>query len=145
MTCRAGQWAAVAVDDRAARGPLGWVRGVRFYSLQKGPPAAEAAAPPNGLRLHDWTSELHDFVDTAALICALDLVVTVDTSIAHLAGALGKPVWVLVNTPSSWRWLRDRDDSPWYPTMRLFRQASEGDWSAAVAGVAAALSAGRSR
>jgi len=124
----------------AALGALGSVRGARFYSLQKGPPAAEAAAPPDGLRLLDWSNELHDFIDTAALICALDLVVTCDTSISHLAGALGKPVWVLVNKPPSWRWLRNRDDSPWYPTMRLFRQASEGDWGAPVAAVAAALS-----
>jgi len=128
----------------AALRPLGSVRGARYYSLQKGGPAAETAAPPEGLQLIDWTGELNDFVDTAALIRALDLVVTVDTSIAHLAGALDKPVWVLVNKPSSWRWLRERDDSPWYPTMRLFRQASEGDWGAPVAAVAAALSAGRS-
>lgn len=123
----------------AALGALGSVRGARFYSLQKGPPAAEAAAPPAGLRLLDLSDDLHDFVDTAALICALDLVITCDTSISHLAGALGKPVWVLVNKPPSWRWLRNRDDSPWYPTMRLFRQASEGDWGAPVAALAAAL------
>jgi len=118
---------------------LGSARGARFYSLQKGGPAAEALAPPAGLRLRDWSAELRDFVDTAALIRALDLVVTVDTSIAHLAGALAKPVWVLVNVPSSWRWLRNRADSPWYPTMRLFRQAAPGDWRAPVTEVGAAL------
>jgi Tfp pilus assembly protein PilF len=131
----------------AALAGLGSVRGARFYSLQKGPPAAEALAPPAGLRLRDWSAELRDFVDTAALVRALDLVVTVDTSIAHLAGALAKPVWVLVNVPSSWRWLRDREDSPWYPTMRLFRQAAPGDWGAPVSAVGAALAelAARSR
>lgn len=123
----------------AALGALGSVRGVRFYSLQKGPPAAEAAVPPADLRLLDWSNELHDFIDTAALICALDLVVTCDTSIAHLAGALGRPVWVLVNTPSSWRWLRKRNDSPWYPTMRLFRQESAGEWASPVSEARAAL------
>jgi tetratricopeptide (TPR) repeat protein len=130
----------------AALAGLGSVQGVRFYSLQKGPPAAEALAPPAGLQLRDWSAELRDFVDTAALICALDLVVTVDTSIAHLAGALGKSVWVLVNVPSSWRWLRNRDDSPWYPTMRLFRQAAAGDWRAPVteADIALAQLAARS-
>jgi len=125
----------------AALAALGAVRGARFYSLQKGPPAAEADAAPAAMRLRNWSAELRDFVDTAALIRALDLVVTVDTSIAHLAGALGAPVWVLVNVPSSWRWLRNREDSPWYPTMRLFRQASPGDWRAPVAGVGAALAA----
>jgi Tfp pilus assembly protein PilF len=118
---------------------LGSVQGARFYSLQKGPPAAEALAPPAGLRLRDWAAELRDFIDTAALIRALDLVITVDTSIAHLAGALGKPVWVLVNVPSSWRWLRERDDSPWYPTMRLFRQSMPGAWQAPVEAMRAAL------
>ncbi len=131
----------------AALAGLGSVPGARFYSLQKGGPAAETLAPPAGMRLRDWSAELRDFIDTAALICALDLVVTVDTSIAHLAGALGKPVWVLVNVPSSWRWLRNRDDSPWYPTMRLFRQAAPGDWRAPVteAGAALAELAARSR
>jgi len=125
----------------AALAGLGAVRGASYYSLQKGPPAAEADAAPAGMRLRNWSAELRDFVDTAALIRTLDLVITVDTSIAHLAGALGAPVWVLVNVPSSWRWLRNREDSPWYPTMRLFRQASPGDWRAPVTEIGAALAA----
>ena len=68
------------------------------------------------------------FVDTAALIANLDLVVTVDTAVAHLAGALGRPVWMALAALSDWRWLRERDDSPWYPTMRLYRQEKLGDW-----------------
>jgi len=104
--------------------------GVKFVSLQKGPAAQD---PPPGLDLIDWTSELHDMADTAALIENLDLVVTVDTSVAHLVGAMAKPGLVLLNTPPDWRWLLDRADSPWYPTLRLFRQPSPGDWSGAIA------------
>ena len=80
----------------------------------------------------DWTSELHDFADTSALIQALDAVVTVDTAVAHLAGALGKPVWILLPFLPDFRWLLDRSDSPWYPTARLIRQTCQGDWGAAV-------------
>src|SRR6202012_4470181 len=72
--------------------------------------------------------QLKDFSDTAALIANLDLVITVDTAVAHLAGALGTPVWVLLPFIPDWRWLLDRDDSPWYPTARLFRQTASGDW-----------------
>jgi tetratricopeptide (TPR) repeat protein/ADP-heptose:LPS heptosyltransferase len=107
---------------------LGQIPGVRFVSLQKGPAAEEARHPPPGLSLTDWTADLHDFADTAALISQLDLVIAVDTSVAHLAGAMGKPVWVLLQNVSDWRWLEGRDDSPWYPTMRLFRQPVQGDW-----------------
>src|SRR6202030_4014001 len=76
---------------------------------------------------------LKDFSDTAALISNLDLVISVDTSVAHLAGALGKPVWVLLTHVPDWRWLLDRDDSPWYPTARLFRQSGTGEWDAVIA------------
>ncbi len=95
--------------DRLA--PLGEISGVQFISLQKGAPAAEAARPPQGMELHDFTEDLHDFADTAALIDSLDLVISVDTAIAHLAGALGKPVWVLNRFDTDFRWPRDRDDS----------------------------------
>ena len=136
--------AANAVDRRrsmslARMAPLGTAAGVSFVSLQKGHRAEQAKAPPAGMALHDWTSELWDFADTAALIAALDLVISVDTSVVHLAGALGKPVWVLNRYDACWRWLYGRTDSPWYPTARLFRQSSYGDWDGVIAQVVAAL------
>jgi tetratricopeptide (TPR) repeat protein len=136
--------ASAAIDARrslrlAQLAPLAAARGVQFVSLQVGEPAAEALAPPAGLQLVDWTGELGDFADTAALIAGLDLVITVDTSVAHLAGALGRPVWILSRYDGCWRWLQDRDDSPWYPTARLFRQPAPGDWADVVAAVAKAL------
>ena len=108
--------------------PLAEARGVRFYSLQKGADAAQAATPPAGLTLVDWSAELRDLADTAALIANLDLVITCDTSVAHLAGALGAPVWVGLPFAPDWRWMLGRSDCPWYPTMRLFRQLRPGDW-----------------
>ena len=125
----------------AQMAPFGTVPGVTFVSLQKDAPAQQALRPPAGLTLHDWTAELHDFDDTAALIEALDLVISVDTAIVHLAGALGKPVWVLNRYDTDWRWLRDRDDSPWYPSLRLFRQKRPGEWDSVLDEVRAALTA----
>jgi ADP-heptose:LPS heptosyltransferase len=92
------------------------------------------------MRLVDLTSRIADFADTAALVSRLDLVVTIDTSVAHLAGAMGVPVWVLVAHAPDWRYHLARDDQPWYPSMRLFRQERDGDWSGAVARLAEALS-----
>jgi ADP-heptose:LPS heptosyltransferase len=89
--------------------------------------------------LCDLTAELSDFADTAALISALDLVIAVDTSVAHLAAALGKPVWLMLPFAPDFRWLFDREDSPWYPGMRLFRQQELGDWNGVVARISAAL------
>ena len=119
--------------------PLGDVSGVSFVSLQKDEAAAQAADPPHGMMLHDFTTDLHDFEDTAALVVNLDLVISVDTAVAHLAGALGKPVWLLNRCDTDWRWLLNRDDSPWYPTLRQFRQASPGDWDSAVCAARDAL------
>ena len=117
-----------------------------FYSLQKGQPAeAElarlTASGWDGPHIADVSAELGDFSDTAALIEALDLVVSVDTSTAHLTGALGKPVWILNRFDTCWRWLLDRTDSPWYPTARLYRQPTAGDWGAVLAQVRADLAA----
>ncbi len=113
-----------------------------FVSLQKGEPAGEARTPPAGMHLLDWTGELEDFADTAALVAALDLVIGVDTSVVHLAGAIGTPVWVLNRYDLCWRWLRDRTDSPWYPTMRLFTQPQPGDWNTVLAAVRTVLADG---
>lgn len=113
--------------------PLADAEGISFISLQKGDPAKEASTPPAGMGLIDWADELRDFRDTAALIANLDLVISVDTSVVHLAGAMGKPVWVLIPFCPDWRWMLDRTDSPWYPTMRLFRQTAIGDWAPCIA------------
>jgi len=91
------------------------------------------------MMLHDFTTDLHDFEDTAALVVNLDLVISVDTAVAHLAGALGKPVWLLNRFDADWRWLMNRDDSPWYPTLRQFRQPSFGDWNSVVCAARDAL------
>jgi tetratricopeptide (TPR) repeat protein len=122
--------------------PLADIGGLCLVSLQKGDATAQTRTSPEGMVLHDWTEELEDYADTAALVEALDLVISVDTSVAHLAGALGKPVWVLNRFDQCWRWLRDRTDSPWYPTARLFRQRAPGDWSGVIRDVAEALRAG---
>lgn len=105
------------------------VEGIDFYSLQKGERVKDMAALPANVPLHDLDTQIKTYADTAAIIEQLDLVISVDTSVAHLAGALGKPCWVLLCYTPDWRWLRNRDDSPWYPTMRLFRQTSRGNWS----------------
>jgi Flp pilus assembly protein TadD len=108
--------------------PLSAVKHARFVTLQLGPPAAQARRPPAGMELIDHTAELHDFTDTAAMLANLDLIITVDTAVAHLAGALARPAWVLLPYMPDWRWMLDRSDSPWYPTLRLFRQKTRGDW-----------------
>jgi len=113
--------------------PLAAIPGVSIYSLQKGEAAAQFRQQPWADPLNDLHDELRDFADTAAAISALDWVVTVDTSVAHLAGALGKPVWVLLSDAPDWRWLLDRDESPWYPSMRLFRQQAYHAWEAPLA------------
>ncbi|HEX2972724.1 MAG TPA: tetratricopeptide repeat-containing glycosyltransferase family protein [Tepidisphaeraceae bacterium] len=125
----------------ASFAPLAAVSGITFYSLQKGGPAAQAATPPAGMHLVDLTADLTDFGETAALASCLDLIITVDTAVAHLAGALAKPVWTLVPFIPDFRWFLNRDDTPWYPTMRLFRQPALDDWLSPINRLAAELHA----
>lgn len=112
--------------------PLLAVPGVSWVSLQK-PAVADM------VMTHDWTAELTDFAATAALLAGLDLVIAVDTAVAHLAGALGRPVWLLCQWNADWRWTPQATEIPWYPNMKIFRQPSQGDWPSVLAAVAAAL------
>jgi tetratricopeptide (TPR) repeat protein len=119
--------------------PLTRIPGVRIYSLQKGPAENQIQeAAPNGTMIH-LGPDLHDFADTAAALSCLDLLISVDTSVAHLAGAMARPVWLMLPRIPDWRWMLNRDDSPWYPTLRLFRQTRDGDWGKIVARIAAEL------
>ncbi|MCP3722125.1 tetratricopeptide repeat protein [Paraburkholderia sp. CNPSo 3272] len=120
--------------------PLAALTGNAWFALQKGPAAAQLEAIAGRWPMDAPGDDLHDFAATAALIEALDLVITVDTSVAHLAGALGKPVWVLLAAQPDWRWGKDRADSVWYPSARVFRQSTLGDWRGVVAELEAALS-----
>ncbi|WBL82159.1 tetratricopeptide repeat protein [Bradyrhizobium xenonodulans] len=114
--------------------------GVQLYSLQKEPrPDDGEVLAALGSDIVDLAPALGDFADTAAAVAALDLVIAVDTSVAHLAGALGRPVWMLTPYALDWRWLRDREDSPWYPTMRLFRQRAPREWDDPLLRISAAL------
>jgi hypothetical protein len=121
----------------AALTPLVDAGGGSFFSLQVGQAEGLGAFP--AATVTDLGPQLTDFAETAAVISGLDLVISVDTAVAHLAGALAKPCWLLLPQPAEWRWLEGRDDSPWYPTFRLFRQRVRGDWADVVARVAAAL------
>jgi hypothetical protein len=123
--------------------PLAKVEDVSLVSLQKGPGREQIEALGKRfpiIDLHDELDESADpFVNTAAVMKSLDLVITVDTASAHLAGALGVPVWLALARITDWRWLRDRDDTPWYPSMRLFRQEQLGAWRAVFARMAEEL------
>jgi Flp pilus assembly protein TadD len=132
-----------SLPSLAVLAPLGAIGGVSFISLQKGAGEDEAMHPPAGLDLMPLGAQLTDFADTAAVIASLDLVICVDTAVAHLAGALAKPCWVMLpDYRTDWRWMTERTDSPWYPgVMRLFRQTTMGDWSPVVAEVADSLKA----
>jgi hypothetical protein len=111
-----------------------------LFSLQKGNAAGEVVSAPPGFIVRDLSKGLSDFAETAAAVSQLDLVISVDTSVAHLAGALGKPVWTLLPYAADWRWLMPpREDTPWYPMMRLFRQTEPGDWGGVIARVGAEL------
>jgi tetratricopeptide (TPR) repeat protein len=123
--------------------PLAAIQGVRLISLQKDFGQEQVADLPAGMSVEtlgaDFDAGPDGFLDTAALMMALDLVISVDTSVAHLAGALARPAWVALPYVPDWRWLLEREDSPWYPTLRLFRQNRAGDWSAPFARMAQAL------
>jgi hypothetical protein len=119
--------------------PLFSLPGVRMYSLQVGAASAELGRIGDGTRPVDLSPHLRDFADTAAAITMLDLVISIDTAVAHLAGALGKAVWVLLPEDPDWRWMREREDSPWYPGMRLYRQSSGEGWGPVISHVGDAL------
>ena len=108
--------------------PLAAVQNIRLHSLQVGERSLGSNHVNHGLSLKDWSKQLTDFTQTAGLIHHLDLVITCDTSVAHLAGAMGKPVWMLVSHVPDWRWLMDCEDTPWYRSMRIFRQDQPGQW-----------------
>jgi hypothetical protein len=118
--------------------PLLAVPGVQLLGLQCGVRAADAAmlAAAGFVNLGE---EVRDFADTAAIVSQLDLVISVDSAVAHLAGALAKPLWIMLHEPAEWRWLTNRDDSPWYPTARLFRQSRPGDWDGVIARIVEGL------
>jgi hypothetical protein len=127
----------------AAFAPLATLGGIHYYSLQLGAAAEEAKSPPAGMRFTDMSPQFEGLSDTAsdtaALIANLDMVISVDTGVAHLAGALGIPVMMLLTFVPDWRWLIDRENSPWYPTMRVFRQEQPGDWGEVIERVRIAL------
>jgi len=136
-------WARGRSIPLTALAPLAQLPGVRLVSLQKGPGLEQLHNVPFAERIIDLSTELDRgpdaFLDTAAVIAGLDLVISSDTSVAHLAGALGRPVWTVLAASPEWRWGLERSDSPWYPTMRLFRQTTDGDWKPVVAAIAEAL------
>ncbi len=132
------RWRSVPLNAFA---PLAAVPGVTLVSLQKGPGAEQLTDAP--FPVVDLAADITgDFGDTAGLLMSLDLVVTIDSAAAHLAGALGRPAWVALPVNADWRWLRGRDDSPWHPTVKLFRQERFGEWPAVFARMAAELAAG---
>jgi hypothetical protein len=126
----------------AALAPIAALDGIALVVLQKGPQQRQTGAYYGRAPLIHLSAEVEGFDDTMAIMAGLDLVLTVDTSVAHLAGAMGLPVWILLPWCAEWRWLQDRADSPWYPTARLFRQPAPNDWVGVAEAVAAALSAG---
>ncbi|NES69532.1 MAG: glycosyltransferase family 9 protein, partial [Okeania sp. SIO2D1] len=119
--------------------PILQVPGVKFYSLQKGEATKELAQLSSNIQIEDMSSQLNNYADTATVINQLDLVISVDTSVAHLAGALGKPVWTLLCFNPDWRWLQEIENTPWYPTMKLFRQSQSREWEEVVEKVKAEL------
>jgi ADP-heptose:LPS heptosyltransferase len=120
------------------------MEGITFLSLQKGPKAIEAKTPPDGMNLVDLSDEIKDFEDTAAILSIIDLLISIDSAPVHLAGGLGSPAWVMLLHNADWRWFPKREDSPWYPSLHLFRQPKFGDdWSDVVQRVAIKLATWR--
>ena len=117
--------------------PLLDIPNVALYSLQTGLQAQELTSL--SVPIPDLSPQLNDFADTASMLAQLDLIISIDTAVAHLAGALGKPAWVILPFAPDWRWLLKREDSPWYPTLRLFRQSQPGDWAGVMQRVKQAL------
>ena len=113
--------------------------GAQFVAIQKGPAAAQALQLPAGMQVLSLSDEITGFEDTAAILSVVDLLISVDSSPVHLAGALGRPAWVMLPRTPDWRWLMDRSDTPWYPSLRLFRQQQMGQWSDVVTAMAHAL------
>jgi ADP-heptose:LPS heptosyltransferase len=120
--------------------PLAGAGPAAFVSLQKPMPARDLPTMSMFPGMVDLADDLTDFGETAAVVENLDLIITVDTSMGHLAGALGKPVWILIPKAADWRWMLERQDSPWYPTVRLFRQPKPGVWDEPLGRLQAALS-----
>jgi tetratricopeptide (TPR) repeat protein len=125
-------WRSIPLELLA---PLTHLEGTTFYSLQLGAPARQVKQLGPRVHLIDLQDEQKDFADTAAIVAHLDLVISIDTSVAHLAGSMGKAVWILLNNSPDWRWMLEREDTPWYPTARLFRQSTFGNWQEVVARV----------
>lgn len=119
--------------------PLAINRKITFYSLQLGVGSEQVCDPPEGMTLVDLTDKIHDFADTAGLIERLDLVISIDTAVAHLAGAINKPVFIMLPFAPDWRWLLDRGNSPWYPSMRIFRQKQPENWATVINHIRTAL------
>ncbi|HET9285694.1 MAG TPA: tetratricopeptide repeat-containing glycosyltransferase family protein [Candidatus Angelobacter sp.] len=141
---RPGTPAADRIDQKRSTtlqnfAPVALVPGVMWVSLQKGPPAEQVKEPPPGMTIGDWMDDADDFYDTAALIENLDLVISVDTAVLHVAAALGKPTWLLSRYDGCWRWLGTRKDSPWYPTLTQFYQPKPNDWVSVMKEVSASL------
>jgi hypothetical protein len=136
-------WARGRSVPLAAFEPLTRLPGITLVSLQKGPGVDQLRSSSFADRVLDLSDELDAgadaFLDTAAIMSSLDLVISSDTAIAHLAGALGRPAWTALTFSPEWRWLLDRADTPWYPSMRLFRQTTDGDWTAVFQAMAQAL------
>lgn len=125
---------ALAVDQLRSTSfdtfaPLGDIPGITWVSLQKGPPAEQTKKPPRGFTVADFTEDMYDFYETACAAKNCDLVITVDTAVAHACGSVGVPTWVLSRWDGCWRWFGNRNDSPWYPSIRQFEQPAQNDWA----------------